>query len=128
MMSYYKPILMSNKKPTKLEEKIRIKEEGVYYTLFLYENTGGATADAAGKTDHIIWSISPHILINGSITYHNTHGFLNGEQQPYLLYCPLVTILYALFLIYWLYEMNRFKDHLINLHYYILAIISISLL
>lgn len=81
MMSYYKPISMSGLKGAKLEERVSIKEEGVYYTLFLYENSGGAAEEAGSfKSNHIMWSISPHILINGDITYHNTSGYLNGEQ------------------------------------------------
>jgi len=31
---------MSYQKGTKLNESVKIKEEGVYYTIFLYENSG----------------------------------------------------------------------------------------
>lgn len=81
MMSYYKTIAVSYQKGTKLNESVKIKDEGVYYTLFLYENSG-ATADSSSshQANRIIWSISPHLVINGDISYHNTNGFLNGEQ------------------------------------------------
>ena len=42
MISYYKPITMSYLRGTTLKESVKIKEEGVYYTLFLYENSGAS--------------------------------------------------------------------------------------
>lgn len=42
MMSYFKPITMSYQKGVKLNESVQIKDEGVYYTMFLYENTNSS--------------------------------------------------------------------------------------
>jgi hypothetical protein len=118
---------MLSSKETKLNESVLIKDEGVYYTLFLFENVGKNEEDSKLKSNSIIWTITPHLLLNGDIVYHNTDGYMNGEQQKYLTYYPIVTLLNTAFTIYWAHKMNKFRAYLINIHYYVLAIIIISL-
>lgn len=67
-----------------------------------------------------------HLEVTGFIKFRNTHGYLNAEQYPFLKYYPFMTLVYIGLLSTWLLLLKKYQDQLINLHYYVLAIIMIS--
>jgi hypothetical protein len=68
-----------------------------------------------------------HLEVTGFIKFRNTHGYLNGFQYPFLKYYTFMTLVYIGLLSTWLLLLKKHQDQLINLHYYVLAIIMISL-
>jgi len=68
----------------------------------------------------------PHVQINGEIVYRNTDGFINGEQKPYLLFFPAMTLLYSLLTAFWLLKMRKYAKNTIELHKFILAVLVIT--
>ena len=68
-----------------------------------------------------------HIELWGSSEYRNTHGYLNAELRPFLGFYPILAVVFMVLLVYWLIKMYQHKRHLITLHYFMLAVLIITI-
>lgn len=127
IMTYYKKIEIRDQKINFLSAPVNITDEGVYYTLFIYDKVKDDRR-LEEKANKLIGNTTPHLVITGTIKYKNTDGYLNAEYHAYLTFHPVMIIFNLILLIFWVQKMKKFQDHLINLHYYVLAVISLSFL
>lgn len=72
-------------------------------------------------------SSSPHIKLQGQLIFKNTFGYINAELWPFLRYYPVMTVIYLCLFGAQVYMMKKHRENIINLHYYVLAIITICL-
>jgi hypothetical protein len=106
----------------------RVLKEGVYYTFFIYEKLKSPTRRLNQAQSHmILWEDKQHLMIKGKISYLNSVGYLNAEQIPMMSFYPAMAAVYILMLCFWGWKMNDNKEHIINLHLCVLAILSVSL-
>lgn len=75
----------------------------------------------------VLWSEVEHLVLNGTVEYKNTVGYINAEQMPFMTFFPAMAVLYILMLCFQGWKMQEFKYHLINLHWCVLAVIVINL-
>lgn len=56
----------------------KIDQEGVYYTYFAVE-TSDKTITGSKQGHMILWDSVPHIVVNGTVVFKNSMGYLNAE-------------------------------------------------
>lgn len=135
-IAFYKEVLVDHLEPAEVKEESKIKKEGAYYTYFIYEcipkssrNLRAEVQQSSVKQSRLaIWNDINHLMINGTMTFTNSFGHLNAEQRPFLNFYPVIMLIYLLMLLFWGFMMNKYKDHLINLHWCLLAILVVSML
>ena len=113
----------------KYQDTLYISDAGAHYAMLSYcpYNKEANIANKA-KFANEISAHEPHIIINGKMTFLNTHGHLNAEQYPYLKSYLLLSMLYILVGAVWLFFNLKYKEHLIRIHHAITAIFVISMI
>ena len=107
-IAYLQLVVVSSDKPTELMDVQKIKEEGVYYTYFIYEAVKSKRQLQTSQQVRLaLRNDISHLTINGTIVYSNTFGQLNAEQRPFLNFYPVMMLIYLLMLCFWGWHMNE---------------------
>lgn len=67
-----------------------------------------------------------YLEFDGSVSYKNPHGYLNGDQILYMRYYFFMSLIYVAFGVFWVWKILQRKEYLIFFHYVICSVFVIA--
>lgn len=74
------------------------------------------------------WTQIPHLIIEGSMAFENSFGYLQSDTYPLLPYYTHMSYVYVLITVLWVATVVLQRSNLIAIHYFVTLLVVLSLI